>query len=229
MGWLYRDRPLRHDRRLQTVDPVDFFRRELTFTRDGVSSTVLDAAAVGSTVYAAVRNVNYPQPGSDYVYCAVILFRNNERDGFGYKDMCESMGPHEADCPDRIMRLLSPVEQIPNPSYTAAWRQRVADNKQKRRATRQLATQLKPGVIIRLEHEASFGKSSVTAIEFQLRTFRKRTPVFEAVGHPGFLCRLPQRMLGTATIVPPSPFDTAARLDPVPPPGAGREPDRRLL
>ncbi len=54
MGWLYRDRPLRQEK------PVDFFRRELTFTRDGVSSTVLDAAAVGGTVYAAVRNVNYP-------------------------------------------------------------------------------------------------------------------------------------------------------------------------
>ena len=51
--------PLRHEK------PVDFFRRELTFTRDGVSSTVLDAAAVGSTVYAAVRNVNYPDSGCD--------------------------------------------------------------------------------------------------------------------------------------------------------------------
>ncbi len=137
----------------------------------------------------------------------MILFRNNERDGFGYKDVCESMGPHEVDCPDRIMQLLSPVEQIPNPSYTAAWRQRVADNKQKHRATRQVAAKLKPGVIIRLEHEVSFGKSGVTALEFELRYFRKRTPVFEAVGHPGFLCRLHQQTLGTATIVMPSPLE----------------------
>ena len=107
MGWLYQDQPLRHEK------PVDYFRRELTSSRDGRSSTVLDAAAVRGTVYAAVRNVNYPTPGTDYVYCAVILFKNNERDGFGYKDMCESMGPCEVDCPDRIMKLLSPVEQIP--------------------------------------------------------------------------------------------------------------------
>ena len=201
MGWLYHDRPLRHE----TV--VDFFRRELTFTRDGASSTVLDAAAVGGTVYAAVRNMNHLHPGCDYVYCAVILFKNNERDGFGYKDMCESMGPCAVDCPDRIMRLLSPVEQIPNPSYTAAWRQRVAETKQERRATKQMAARLKPGVVIRREHAASFGKPGVGASEFRLRYFQKRTPVFEVVGHPGFLCRLHQQMLGTATIVMPSPAD----------------------
>ena len=128
------------------------------------------------------------------------------------------MGPHEADCPDRIMRLLSPVEQIPNPSYTAAWRQRVADNKQKRRATKQMAARLKPGVVIRLEHEATFGTSGVTAIEFKLHTFRKRTPIFEAVSHPGFLCRLHQRTLGTATIVLPSPFEKPAADSAAPPP-----------
>ena len=171
---------------------------------------MLDAAVVDGTRYAAVRNVNYLDPGCDYVYSAVILFRNNDRDGFGYKDMCESMGPHEADCPDRIMRLLSPVEQIPNPSFTAAWRQRVADNKQKRRATKQMAARLKPGVVIRLEHEATFGTSGVTATEFKLHAFRKRTPIFEPVTHPGFLCRLHQRTLGTATIVLPSPFEKPA-------------------
>ena len=223
MGWLYRDRPLRHEK------PVDFFRRELTFTRDGVSSTVLDAAAVGSTVYAAVRNVNYPDPGCDYVYCAVILFRNNDRDGFGYKDMCEGMGPHEADCPDRIMRLLSPVEQIPNPSYTAAWRQRVADNKQKRRATKQMAARLKPGVVIGLEHEATFGTSGVTAAEFRLRHFRKRTPIFEPLSHPGLLCRLHERTLGTATIVLPSPFEKPATDSPTTPAAEEGKPQHRLL
>ncbi len=142
--------------------------------------------------------------------------------------MCEGMGPHEADCPDRIMRLLSPVEQIPNPSYTAAWRQRVTENKQKRRTTRQVAAKLKPGVTIRLEHEVSFGKSGITAIEFQLRYFRKRTPVFEAVGHPGFLCRLHQQTLGTATIVLPSPFATPDGCNPHLSPASG-EPERRLL
>ena len=118
MGWLYRDRPLRHEK------PVDFFRRELTFTRDGVSSTVLDAAAVGSTVYAAVRNVNYPEPGCDYVYCAVILFRNNDRDGFGYKDMCESMGPYESECPEAILDLLTSTDN----AYALKWRARCRAN-----------------------------------------------------------------------------------------------------
>ena len=204
MGWLFQSRPLRHE------TPVDYFRRELTFNRDGVSATVLDAAAVKGTVYAAVQQRNEAE-GTDYVFCAVILFKNSERDGFGYKDMTECMGPCEVDCPDRIMRLLSPVEQIPNSSYAAAWRLRVAENKEKRRAINRMAAQLKPGVTIRLANEASFGKSGVVATDFQLRYFRKRTPVFEPVGVPGFFCRLDRQTLATATIVSPSAADTPAR------------------
>ena len=201
MGWLYQDQPLRHEK------PVDYFRRELTSSRDGRSSTVLDAAAVRGTVYAAVRNVNYPTPGADYVYCAVILFKNNERDGFGYKDMCESMGPCEIDCPDRIMKLLSPVEQIPNPSYTADWRQRVAAAKERRKTT----TKLKPGDVIKLGHDATFGKTGVIANQFRVLHFCKRTPIFEPLGFPGFLCRLGRSTLAMATLVT-KPAAKAAEL-----------------
>ena len=195
MGWLYQNEPLRHEK------PVDYFRRELTFSRDGMSSTVLDAAAVRGTVYAAVRNTNYPVPGADYVYCAVILFKNNERDGFGYKDMCESMGPCEVDCPDRIMKLLTPVEQIPNPSYTADWRERVAAAKERRKTT----AKLKPGDVIKLRHDATFGKTGVVASEFHVLHFRKRTPIFEPIGFPGFLCRLGPSTLAMATLVTEPP------------------------
>ena len=204
MGWLFQNGPLRHE------TPVDYLRRELTFDRDGVSAMVLDAAAVKGTVYAAVRNRNVAE-STDFVFCAVILFKNSERDGFGYKDMTECMGPCEIDCPDRIMRLLSPVEQIPNPSYAAAWRLRVAENKEQRRATKRMAAQLKPGVTIRLVDEATFGKSGVVATDFQLRYFRKGTPVFEPVGVPGFLCQLNRESLATATIVARSTGETAAR------------------
>ena len=162
---------------------------------------MLDAASVRGTVYAAVRNQNLAD-STDYVFCAAILFENNERDGFGYKDMCESMGPCEVDCPDRIMRLLSPVEQIPNPGYSADWRQRVAAAKEQRNATTRMTAQLKPGVVIKLTEEATFGKTGVSGTEFRLRAFRKRTPIFEPVGAPGFLCRLRRQTLATATIVP---------------------------
>jgi hypothetical protein len=53
------------------------------------------------------------------VLAAVVLISNTQKHGFGYKDMTETMGPCECACPDRIMRLLSPVTAIPNPSYAA--------------------------------------------------------------------------------------------------------------
>ena len=171
---------------------------------------MLAAAAVGGTVYAAIRNRNEAE-GTDYVFCAVILFKNSKRDGFGYKDMCESMGPYEVDCPDPIMRLLSPVEQIPSPGYSADWRLRVAAAKDRRRATKRMTAQLKPGVTIRLAHEMTFAKSGVVATDFQLRYFRKRTPVFEPVGVPGFFCRLHRQTLATATIVPPPTAEAAVQ------------------
>ena len=52
MGWLYQNQKLRHE------TPADYFKRELTVSNEHVSSTVLDAAAVRGTVYAAVREVD---------------------------------------------------------------------------------------------------------------------------------------------------------------------------
>ena len=108
MGWLYQHHMLEH----QT--PAQYVEQHFTYETDGCKQTVLAAATVGGTVYAAVRH-EIKGTGQSYVFCAVILFKNNRKDGFGYKDMDESAGPCEVDCPDRIMRLLSPIEKIPSP------------------------------------------------------------------------------------------------------------------
>lgn len=42
----------------------------------------------------------------------------------GYKDMDESMGPCESECPERILQLLSPTDH----EYALNWRQRCWDN-----------------------------------------------------------------------------------------------------
>ena len=198
MGWLYQAQLLRPD------TPVAYLRRQFTCDGERFRSTVLDAAAVRSTVYAAIRSQDR-ETGADYVFCAVILFRNNERDGFGYKDMTECMGPYEVDCPDRIMRLLSPVERIPHASYAADWHRRVAAAKENRRTASQVAAQLRPGVVVRLAREVRFARSGVVATAFRLRHFHRRTPIFAPVDHPNFLCRLPRQMLATATVGEPGP------------------------
>jgi hypothetical protein len=53
MGWLFQNDKLRHE------TPVDYITREFTHDSGTSASTVIGAAAVGSTIYAA-----NPQPRS---------------------------------------------------------------------------------------------------------------------------------------------------------------------
>jgi len=120
MGWLYK-----HD---SVDDPVAYLTDQ--YNHDGEHRTyrVLTAARVANTVYMAVK-ITEKTTGNSYVLAAVILISNTRKHGFGYKDMDETVGPCERACPDRVMRLLSPIEDIPNPGYAAEWRARVAAHK----------------------------------------------------------------------------------------------------
>jgi hypothetical protein len=93
--------------------------------------------------------------GNSYVLAAVILISNTRKSGFGYKDMDETMGPCECACPDRVMRLLSPIADIPNPSYAAEWRASVAAHKKAAAELRTKRASLRPGSIVTLEREVS--------------------------------------------------------------------------
>jgi hypothetical protein len=138
--------------------------------------------------------------GSFYVFAAVILISNTQKHGFGYKEMDESVGPYECDCPDRIMRLLSPIEDIPSPSYAAEWRARVAARKTADAELRTKRKQLRPGSIVTLEREVSF-RDGTKATAFRMRFVRGKTPVFEPIDRPGFLCRLSASSIAAATIM----------------------------
>src|ERR1700721_526821 len=100
---------------------------------------------------------------------------------------------------NRIMRLLSPIEDIPSPSYAAEWRARVAARKTADAVLRTKRKQLRPGSIVTLEREVSF-RDGTKAIAFRMRFLRRKTPVFEPVGRPGFLCRLSASSIASAAI-----------------------------
>lgn len=197
MGWLYQNNMLEH----QT--PAEYVAQHFTNETPARKTTVLATATVGGAIFAAVRN-EINATGETYVFAAVILYRNNRRDGFGYKDMEETMGPAEADCPDRIMKLLSPVENIPSPGYAAEWRARVAAAKERRAAMRKASGQLVPGAIVRLPHPVTFCKGAFEADAFTFIQHRKRTAVFAPLSRPGFLCRLSRSALADAVIEPPA-------------------------
>jgi hypothetical protein len=193
MGWLYQHDPI--------SDPVAHLTT--LFDHDGAETTnkVLAASRVGSTVYMAVKCTD-KATGKYFVTAAVILISNTQKHGFGYKDMTESMGPCECACPDRIMRLLSPVEDLPYPGYAAQWRARVAAHKQAAAAQTAVRASLVPGCLVTLERAVSF-RGGTTAKVFRLRYLQRRTPVFEPVDRPGFLCRLPAATIAAAAITPP--------------------------
>lgn len=75
---------------------------------------VIDYAIKGSVIYVAVR-----QPDNGKVEACVVLTRK-EGAWWYTKYIDEGMGPREARCPLRILRLLSPTDH----EWALEWRQR---------------------------------------------------------------------------------------------------------
>lgn len=84
---------------------------------------VLDCALVKRmTLYAAIQ-VNE----TGQVLCAVYLVRwSKDYYNFSYKDLTEFSGPCAYDCPQRIINMLSPLDDTNDPNgYAREWRLKV--------------------------------------------------------------------------------------------------------
>ena len=129
MGWLYRDEPI--------DDPLAYLKAKYNYDCDTHTLQTLDGARVRNTVYLAVRSTE-KKTGRPFVFAAVILISNTKKLGFGYKDMIESMGPCECDCPrPHHPPALSRSPTFPTPATQPSWRARVAAQKTARRERRQ--------------------------------------------------------------------------------------------
>lgn len=72
---------------------------------------------------------------------ALCLLASHGNHGWGYKDMTESMGPYESDCP------LKYLDMVPDPGgYATAFRERVRAFHDAKRAKKSLMSGLRPGV-----------------------------------------------------------------------------------
>lgn len=143
MGWTFMKKPR---------DVKEYFREQLTFN----DNKVLDIAILHrSTMYAAVHNTK-----SGEVWAAIfpLKFVPNASDGydFGYKDMDETMGPVESECPERILKLLTPTDR----EYAIQWRERCWD-------TIKLRKLFRKGNRIRFEEPVSFTDGS-TLSDFEV-------------------------------------------------------------
>jgi len=109
---------------------------------------LLDAALVQrTTFYAAVKNKQTGQ-----VICVVYLIRWSPKtwDNFCYKDMTEFAGPVQVNCPKKIMKLLTPLNDEDDPNgWARAWRKKVEEYW----ATRNT---INGGKVIKTENPVSF-------------------------------------------------------------------------
>ena len=117
-------------------EPVKDFivKRVLTWSSDTKAKyTVLDTALVKmKTFYAAVERID-GETGERMVWAAVILVDygpwKHDSNDFGWKDMDETCGPCESECPERILNLLTPTENQYANDWRARCRQTIARRK----------------------------------------------------------------------------------------------------
>lgn len=119
--------------------------RDLTRTTEHGDSKVLKHRTVGNHLWVAYEGIGAAEKKP---MRAVILFLLGKSDGnWGYKDIDESMGPCEVDCPESIIKAVGPTEY----KYAVEWRKKVAEHHAAKKAKRNLFKQVRVGVVVELK------------------------------------------------------------------------------
>jgi hypothetical protein len=198
MGWLYMKSLKGH------AGPRQYLDAQFTFERPDKKLTVLRSALVGSRVYyGAVEQIHIATSERE-VWAVICLVQYNPRaaDGyiFGYKDMDESMGPYECDCPESILDLLTPTDR----QYARQWRARCRENAAVRRARAKKPSPRVGQVIVFDEPLAFSDGKSFDRLEVIANPRSHRTMLFRAPGS-GNLYRIPNIKSRTYRLVDPPP------------------------
>lgn len=150
----------------------EFFTQEYA-REDGFE--VLDVAAGSidrSNVYMALRLPRGVVIGVAYL----TKWSPRSAYNFGWKDMDESMGPNISDMPERIYKLLSPLEEVypdadfeadSSPRWAKEWRQRVEAHHARMKNRPKLTT----GVQVKLPYDLRTIKAGET---FEVDDARRR-------------------------------------------------------
>jgi hypothetical protein len=149
----------------------------------GERYTILDCATISprkdGAFYAAVRTNEGEEADKVWAFIALVHWVPGEYN-FGYKDMDERMGPNAAECPARILDLLSSLPECsdPHPDYcgTCAAREWRASC-QVVAANRERAAKVRPGQVVRFTRPITF----TSGAELDTLTFKARD-TFEADG-----------------------------------------------
>lgn len=107
------------------------------------SWNVVSKSLVGNHLWA-VLELKEPREGlaPRFIFLALLACDKGE---WGYKDMEESMGPCETDCP------LKYLDMVPDPGgYATEWRAKVLASRDQKRDKQSLIKSLRPGMKLKL-------------------------------------------------------------------------------
>lgn len=133
---------------------------------------VLDSATAGGAFYAVVANGPEASSYPNETWMLVVkINRYRGYENFVYKEMDESMGPYENDCPAKLLDLLEQRTPEPPNEYAAEWRKRCRKNANKAAKARKFATR---GTVVYFPKPIEFSDgASFDRLVFQERsTFR---------------------------------------------------------
>ena len=206
MGWLYMTSLDGH------ATPRAYLDHQFTYERPSHRSRVLRSSLVGMrTYYAAVEHIKV-DTGEREVFALICLvrYKPHDRDGdvFGYKDLEESMGPCESDCPEAILDLLTPTTS----QNALQWRQNCRAKAAARRANAAKPSP-RPGQTIIFDQPVRFG-DGVSACEMQVIAHpRGGRALYTVPGQCG-LYRVSNVKRRDYRLVDPKPTATALPLGP---------------
>lgn len=128
--------------------------------------------------YRAIRNNE-----TDEVFCFIALI-DCKGDGdfnFGYKDMQDSMHPYVFNCPERILKLLTPTDN----EDATAWRNACLERIKQRKEKNEIPT----GSIIKFKDTYTFsngGKSDTFVLRFErIPGYKRKTKFFSFLDSDG--------------------------------------------
>ncbi len=155
MGWL--SMPLAsmggHTSPKQYLDAQFTYERPATAEQPSHGYRVLESAFPGNRVYyAAIQRYDDGDPGAVIAVVCLVRWNPKAADGhvFGYKDMDETMGPYEADCPLRVLERLTST----NNPVALDWRRRCFATIRRR------SRKLPDGALIRFSEPITFSDNS---------------------------------------------------------------------
>jgi len=171
MGWSYTNKP-------QNESNLEFFRK--LWEDEGFK--IIDGGTVHrKTFYGVCERQFKSGEKTRFVIICLLDYRIDEFYNFGYKDMDETCGPNERECPERLLKLLE--DYPPNDSLWATeWRKACWDKINAKKALRKKINSLRTNDIVEFEKPFRFLFTGEEAQTFRVVKEGKRIR-FE---HPKF-------------------------------------------